>query len=276
MQSSILTTAGSRRHATSCATMAVHALLFLPPSKPCLRPFPLPGPAAFSISSLCLYYFRLYAALRFWARTRRSAKGPTTQTGTAEHPWPQAHSWAKPQPPHSAQQPCAVGPQAVYKTKTNGRIFESLGAVTGPVRIPWGLVWGSRSGGDPRTQAKSGKVPFLTTDTAACSSQYGLGCFKCLSDSHVVCHSAIVGKSPGEAVTSVFILAKSSRSPLKKLQDRVIPAAGIGSGSRSPSPQGGGDQDKLPPSPGLGGSAHESFERGEGLNSPPPPSRTGQ
>ena len=29
MQSSILTAAGSRRH-TSCATMAVHALLFLP------------------------------------------------------------------------------------------------------------------------------------------------------------------------------------------------------------------------------------------------------
>jgi hypothetical protein len=35
-----------------------------------------------------------------------------------------------------------------------------------------------------RTQAKSGKVPFFTPDTVACSSQYGLGCFKCLSDSH--------------------------------------------------------------------------------------------
>jgi hypothetical protein len=56
----------------------------------------------------------------------------------------------------------------------------------------------------PRTQATSGKVPFFTTDTVACSSQYGLGFFKCLSDSHVVCHSAIAGKSPGEAMTSAF------------------------------------------------------------------------
>jgi hypothetical protein len=74
----------------------------------------------------------------------------------------------------------------------------------------------------------------------------------------------------------LFILAKSSRSPLKKLQDRVIPTAGISNGSRSPSPQGGGDQDQWPPPPGLGDAARERIERREGLNSPPPPSRTGQ
>jgi hypothetical protein len=93
---------------------------------------------------------------------------------------------------------------------------------------------------------------------------------------HVGCHSAIVGKSPGEAMTSAFILAKSSRSPLKKLQDRVIPTAGISNDSRSPSPQGGGDQYQWSPPPGLGDAARERIERREGLNSPPPPSRTGQ
>jgi hypothetical protein len=87
----------------------------------------------------------------------------------------------------------------------------------------------------------------------------------------MVCHSAIVGKSPGEAMTSAFILAKSSRSPLKKLQDRVVLAAGIGNDSRSPSPQGGGDQDQWPSPPGLGEAARERIERREGLNSPPPP-----
>jgi hypothetical protein len=44
-----------------------------------------------------------------------------------------------------------------------------------------------------RTQAATGKVPTLTTDTVACSSEHGLGIFKCLSDSHVGCHSAILG-----------------------------------------------------------------------------------
>jgi hypothetical protein len=47
------------------------------------------------------------------------------------------------------------------------------------------------------------------------------------------CHSAISGKSPGEAMTSAFILAKSSRRrPLKRLPDRLIPAAAIGNGGR--------------------------------------------
>jgi hypothetical protein len=46
-----------------------------------------------------------------------------------------------------------------------------------------------------RTQATSGKVPIFTTDTVACSSEYGLGFFKCLSDSHVVCPAAIAGKT---------------------------------------------------------------------------------
>jgi hypothetical protein len=106
-----------------------------------------------------------------------------------------------------------------------------------------------------------------------------LGFFKCLSDSHVVCHSAIAGKSPGETMASAFILAKTSRSPLKKLRGRLIPTAAIGNGDRPPSPQGEGGypgQVMSPPSPGNGGSDHESFERGEGLNSPPPPSGTGQ
>jgi hypothetical protein len=62
----------------------------------------------FSTSSLCLYYFLLHEALRFRARTRRSAKGPT---GVVEHFWPQAHSWAKSQPTQSPQQPCTLVPQ---------------------------------------------------------------------------------------------------------------------------------------------------------------------
>jgi hypothetical protein len=34
--------------------------------------------------------------------------------------------------------------------------------------------------------------------------EHGLGIFKCLSDSHVVCHSAIAGKIPGEAMASAL------------------------------------------------------------------------
>jgi hypothetical protein len=132
------------------------------------------------------------------------------------------------------------------------------------------LLWTSPAA--PSCAGDAGKVPAFTTDTAACSSEYGLGFFECLSDSHVVCHSAIAGKSPGETMASAFILAKTSRSPLKKLRGRLIPTAAIGNGDRPPSPQGEGGhpgQDMLPPSPGHGGSDHESFERGEGLNSPP-------
>ena len=84
-------------------------------------------------------------------------------------------------------------------------------------------------------------------------NEYGLGFFKCLSGLHVVCHSAIVGKSPGEAMASAFILAKTSRSPLKKLRGRLIPKAAIGNGDMPPSPQGEGGypgQVMLPPSPG--------------------------
>jgi hypothetical protein len=88
----------------------------------------------------------------------------------------------------------------------------------------------------------------------------------------VVCHSAISGQIPGEAMASAFILAKSSRSPaLKKLPDRLIPTADIGNGDRPSSPQGEGGihgQDMLPPSPGHGGSdqrppswGREEFER---------------
>ena len=71
------------------------AAIFTSPLSPAFDLF-LYQALLFSISGLCLYYFRLYEALRFWARTRQSAKGPTAQTGTAEHCWPQAHSWAKP------------------------------------------------------------------------------------------------------------------------------------------------------------------------------------
>jgi hypothetical protein len=96
----------------------------------------------FSISGLCLYYFRLYGAPRFRARTRRSAKGPTAQTGTAEHCWPQAHSSVKPHPPHSAQQPCTLGPQTVYKIQINGRIFGSLVSGNRPCAISCGRCLG--------------------------------------------------------------------------------------------------------------------------------------
>jgi hypothetical protein len=68
----------------------------------------------------------------------------------------------------------------------------------------------------PRTQDKTGKVPIFTTDTAACSSLYGLGVFCCLSGAHLVSHSSSVGKESGEVMTRAYIPAKSSRSPLKQ------------------------------------------------------------
>jgi hypothetical protein len=69
-------------------------------------------------------------------------------------------------------------------------------------------------------------------------------------------------------MTSAFILAKSSRSPLKSLRDRLIPAAAaIGNGGRqAPSPQGGEqggytpDQDLLGP---LAVFDHEHLDREE-------------
>ena len=68
----------------------------------------------------------------------------------------------------------------------------------------------------PRTQADSGKIITFTTDTVACSSQYGLGCYLCLSDAHVGEHSNRVGKEEGEPMGRPFILSKNTRSPLKK------------------------------------------------------------
>ena len=57
----------------------------------------------------------------------------------------------------------------------------------------------------------------------------------------------MVGKDPGEAMASAFILAKSSRSPLKKLQARLIPPAALCSEARSPSPTGEGGKTKMQP-----------------------------
>jgi hypothetical protein len=114
---------------------------------------------------------------------------------------------------------CAV---ARHKPKEGSLWWEICGG-TG-AHTHQGLMFCGRHQMYPRTQA-TGKIPNFTTNTVACSSEHGLGIFKCLSDSHVVCHSAIAGKSPGEAMASAFILAKSSRSPLKKLPDRLIPAA---------------------------------------------------
>jgi hypothetical protein len=74
---------------------------FLLPSRPCLRPQPLPSSALLYLQPLSLLFstcFTKLYALRFRARTRWSAKGHTAQTGVVEHFWPQAHSWAKPQP----------------------------------------------------------------------------------------------------------------------------------------------------------------------------------
>jgi hypothetical protein len=73
-------------------------------------------------------------------------------------------------------------------------------------------------------------------------------------------------------MASACILAKSSRSPLKKLPDRLIPAAAIDNGDRPPSPQGEGGnygQDMLPPSPSLDEQARDRIERREGLDAPP-------
>jgi hypothetical protein len=60
---------------------------FYLPSKPCLRPFPLPGPPLLYLQPLSLLLPTLRSSARsgFRARIRWSAKGPTAQTGTVEH-----------------------------------------------------------------------------------------------------------------------------------------------------------------------------------------------
>ena len=116
------------------------AAMFAFPLSPAFGPF-LYQALLFSISSLCLYYFRLYEALRFRARTRRSAKGHTAQTGTVEHCLARRIAGRSHTAPSQRQRAMALGSQ-----KFNYRDRFWL-AVTGPVLIPWGLVWGSRSGG---------------------------------------------------------------------------------------------------------------------------------
>ena len=87
---------------------------FYLPYKPRLRPQPLPAPPPLLyLRPLSLLFPTLWSSSLPGENTAVSERpyGPDAQTGTAEHRWPQAHSWAKPQPPHSAQQPCALGPQ---------------------------------------------------------------------------------------------------------------------------------------------------------------------
>jgi hypothetical protein len=50
-----------------------------------------------------------------------------------------------------------------------------------------------------RAQEKTGKVPIFTTDTAACSSHYGLGIFHCLSEAHLGKSLNQSGQSTGRA-----------------------------------------------------------------------------
>jgi hypothetical protein len=122
----------------------LRAAIFTSPLSPAFDPF-LYQALLFSISSPCLYYFRLYGALRFRARTRRSAKGPAVQTGTADcrallgH----SHSLGEVTAPSQRQRAMALGSQTF-----NYRDRFWL-AVTGPVSSSWWAVWGSRSGGDP-------------------------------------------------------------------------------------------------------------------------------
>jgi hypothetical protein len=74
-----------------------------------------------------------------------------------------------------------------------------------------------------------------------------------------------------------FILAKSSRSPLKQLKDRVIPALGIGNDGRPPSPllgEEGGDHGSgsasgwrgPPPTPPRGGGGTQNNGTGPDLD----------
>jgi hypothetical protein len=75
-----------------------------------------------------------------------------------------------------------------HKPKEGSQWWKICGG-TGCSHSHQGLFFCGRHQQYPRTQATSGKVPFFTTDTVACSSNFGLGVSNCLSDSHVVCHS---------------------------------------------------------------------------------------
>jgi hypothetical protein len=106
------------------------AAIFTSPLSPAFGPF-LYQALLFSISSLCLYYFRLYEARRFRARTRRSAKGPTAETATAEHCLA-IHIAGRRHSPITAQRAMAFGVSKIQLSRP------FLVAVTGPVlRIPF-------------------------------------------------------------------------------------------------------------------------------------------
>jgi hypothetical protein len=106
------------------------AAIFTSPLSPAFGPF-LYQALLFSISSLCLYYFRLYKARRFRARTRRSAKGPTAETATAEHCLA-IHIAGRRHSPITAQRAMAFGVSKIQLSRP------FLVAVTGPVlRIPF-------------------------------------------------------------------------------------------------------------------------------------------
>jgi hypothetical protein len=139
---------------------------FYLPSKPCLRPFPLPGPPLLYFQPLSLLFPTLRSSALPGENTAVSERSYGPDCDTAGHCWSQAHSWAKPQPPHSqrAVSMCCGAPdsQTVYKIQINGRIFGSL---VGGNRPCAGSLGAARLGlsiwcvacvppSPPRTQAK--------------------------------------------------------------------------------------------------------------------------
>jgi hypothetical protein len=143
MQSSILTAAVILAGTLTSQQSRFTRCYFYLPSKPCLRPFPLPGPPLLYLQPLSLLFPTLW-----------SSSLPGENTAVIERPHgPDRHCGTSLAP--SAELGEATCRRAAVRLPPPGypniqllsRPF--LVAVTGPVRFLVVGVWGSRSGGAP-------------------------------------------------------------------------------------------------------------------------------
>jgi hypothetical protein len=110
------------------------------PSKPCLRPFPLPGPLLLYLQPLSLLFptFRRSALPGENTAVGESSYGPDWHCGTLPG---HSHSLSEVTAPSQRQRAMALGSQTF-----NYRDRFWL-AVPGPVSSSWWPVWGSRRSG---------------------------------------------------------------------------------------------------------------------------------